>query len=555
MVGRNPFLKLRWGPYTLTAIDSNKSPLLPPLAPTHLRVTGVNSGELTVQIRGVDTPINQDGSVELNRPLVTENSSIEVYIEGPLPSVLKTSPKSSTVDSVFSHGEFQHFTLRYRGAVGDIEWLWVTAAGQLKISLESFPTKMDYRDDFRQIRQDLDRLAPTLTASPSGAAGGGFDVSLERDQASALEWIELVRREYSGLASSIARLLPALRRQVDRSVQIVSSDRLRNLRPISRRQASQIGGNSIRPVLVRNCTDSEATALNGHLRWEVDRLRMATSNVANASWFGAFDADVKSLIAELQRSTAQWSSVLIHVPPVVELPGLQTKLRDPLYEIVFRHLRKVRSALVPLDDAVLVGLKDLPTLYEYWVFLRTIEILRKRFNKVVSFSEPLVQRVGAQLVMVQGRKSEVHLRDDNGREIRCQYNRTFTRLPTTNQRPDSVIWVKDSEHMLIIDAKYRIGADSEYQLQFGMPGPLAEDINVIHRYRDAIVFNKPPYRQFSHGGLIAFPGRESPRFRNHRFFRSWQSVRVGGIPMLPSGTQLMEEVLEQYLIQLPGGTS
>lgn len=555
MVGRNPFLILRWGPYTLTALGSNKSPSLPPAAQTHLRVTGADSKELAVQIRGVDTSFNQDGTVELDRPLVTENASIEVYVEGPLPSVLKTSPKSSTVDSVFSHGEFQHFNLRYRGSVGDIEWIWTTAAGTLEISLESFPTKMDYRNDFRQIREDLERLAPTLTASSSGAAGGGFDVSLERDQASALEWIELVRREYIGLTSSIARLLPVLRRQVDRNVRIVSSDRLRNLRPVSRRQASQIGGNSIRPVLVRHCTDSEATALNGHLRWEVDRLRMATSNVANASWFDAFDADVKSLITEIQRSTALWSSSLIHIPPIVDLPGLQTKLRDPLYEVVFRHLRTVRSALVPLDDAVLVGLKDLPTLYEYWVFLRTIEILRKRFSRIVSFSEPLVQRVGAQLVMVQGRKSEVHLRDDAGREIRCQYNRTFTSLPTTNQRPDSVIWIKDSQHMLIIDAKYRIGSDSDYQLKFGMPGPLAEDINVIHRYRDAIVFNKPPYQKISHGGLIAFPGRESPRFRNHRFFRSWQSVRVGGIPMLPSGTQLMEEVLEQYLIQLPGGTS
>ncbi len=67
-----------------------------------------------------------------------------------------------------------------------------------------------------------------------------------------------------------------------------------------------------------------------------------------------------------------------------------------------------------------------------------------------------MQRVGSQLVMVAGRRSRITLQDDAGEEVRCEYNRAFVGLPTTDQRPDSVIWIDNVDRMLIIDAKYRI---------------------------------------------------------------------------------------------------
>ncbi len=79
---------------------------------------------------------------------------------------------------------------------------------------------------------------------------------------------------------------------------------------------------------------------------------------------------------------------------------------------------------------------------------------------------------------------------------------------------------------------------------------------MIHRYRDAIVHTQPPYRQIAHGGgLIAFPGRDSARYRNHRFFRSWHAVRVGGVPMLPKNTAMMEEIIGSFLDNQRGGAA
>ncbi|WP_162277394.1 DUF2357 domain-containing protein [Mycolicibacterium rutilum] len=497
--------------------------------------------------------IDAEGSAIVARPLVQENDTIDVYIDGPLPSTLSTAPNRATVRAVFRQGTFQHFTLQYRGAVGDVHWQWSTPNGQLTIELESFPTKLDYRKDFAAIRADLERIAPMLTASVSGAAGAGFETTSQNSQTTALEWMALVCRELDDLTEKMQRLLPMLRRRVDRSIRVLMSDRLRNARPISRRHQAQ--NRQSRPVLVQQVCDSEATPLNGHLRWEVDQLRGVVLSVTAAEWYQLLNSDLSAYVDQLLHRVTDWSNALAHIPPVMHLPNLQTNLRDPLYEGAFRHLRALRNSLIPLQGAALVGLKDLPTLYEYWVFLRIVEILRRRYAKVTSVGEPLVQRVGSQLVMVAGRRSRITLQDDAGEEVRCEYNRAFVGLPTTDQRPDSVIWIDNVDRMLIIDAKYRIQNDSEYVARFGTPGPLAADINVIHRYRDAIVHTQPPYRQIAHGGLIAFPGRDSARYRNHRFFRSWHAVRVGGVPMLPKNTAMMEEIIGSFLDNQRGGAA
>ncbi|MBB6713887.1 nuclease domain-containing protein [Clostridium gasigenes] len=66
------------------------------------------------------------------------------------------------------------------------------------------------------------------------------------------------------------------------------------------------------------------------------------------------------------------------------------------------------------------------------------------------------------------------------------HNKAYTSL-TTNQRPDTVLCIKnlnneDDNRIYIFDAKYRINVDDK-----GIVGPLEEDINVMHRYRDVIV--------------------------------------------------------------------
>ena len=48
---------------------------------------------------------------------------------------------------------------------------------------------------------------------------------------------------------------------------------------------------------------------------------------------------------------------------------------------------------------------------------------------------------------------------------------------------------KNYQYQYIFDAKYRIdfAERSHYKKKYGTPGPMEEDINTMHRYRDALV--------------------------------------------------------------------
>lgn len=545
MITSAPILTIRVGEYSLNAVLVEGRPNGERSARTAIDFKW--DGKIECAVAVLDQPLGAVVSLahSLTRPLVAENSRIAIYVTGPHSTLFVSSPRSNSASEVARHEGFQHIEVKYRGAVGDVQWRWITPVGTMTIRMECFPTKLDYRSDFEAIRAELEELAPTLTASPSGAAGSGFTATKDTQQ-STLEWLEMVRRSGLRLGESMDRLLPRLRSHLETSTEVLMSDRLRGAKPLSRRDFGTVTHHR-KAIQARVLKQGQSTPINGYLRWEVDRLRAMARSVVSAGWFDKLDPNISTPVLGLLSATEEWRTILAGIAPVHRMPSLHVSLRDPLYENAFRDLRLLWLALQPLRDAEPVGLKDLPTLYEYWVFLRITQILKSRFPLVISTSEPLVRRAGNQLVLTPGSRSTVVLADESGRKIRCQYRRLFRGLPTTDQEPDAIIAVEDGSRFLIVDAKYRIGQDAKYVNRYGVAGPLAEDVNVLHRYRDAIVGREPPHDRLAHAGLIAFPGAEREKYRYHRFYRSWLSVGVGGIPMLPSGTTLMEEAINDYL--------
>lgn len=550
MVGKGSLIEVRLGDYTLSAVRHGDAPPPGSDGATYVRVEVV-AKDVSALVSVGDHGMAMErsvGRVSLASPILGENSVVSVYVDGPIPSSLTTEPRADSSRELFSRRGFQHFEIRYRGAVGDVLWRWDTPVGSITVALECFPTKLDYRRDFAAIREALEALAPSLTASAAGAAAGNFDSTRDHAQSAEVEWLQMVKRNYDDLQNAVTRLLPSLRRQIQPQLGVATRDRMRRAKPVSKRAYAP--GRPTASVQVSTLVAAEASPVNGHLKWELERLRATALAATTAKWFDQLDPNLRSPVTALASDVATWLRQLHHIPTVMQLPNLQVRLRDPLYESAFHSLHALRMALQPLEDAHPIGLKDLPTLYEYWVFLRVIQILESRYPIVRQRSHPMVQRAGADLVLTPGRASEVVLADHAGQEVACQFNRLFTGLPTTNQKPDAVISIRGGDHLLIIDAKYRLGRDPNYIRRYGLEGPLADDINVIHRYRDAIVATLPPHRRLSHAGLIAFPGRESSRYLSHQFYRSWLSVRVGGMPMLPSASGLMEQTINDYLDEM-----
>lgn len=504
---------------------------------TFLEIDG-HTRELRVEVGGSQvTPEN--GRITLNRPILWENSEYDCYLRGPEPRFLVTMPSASTIRERFRGNSLTHYALKYESSVGDVALRWRAPQGDVTVRAEVFPTKLDYRTDFQLLKADLRRLSAALLTDIRGATGARVSPH-DRPQIRA-EWAEQVRREAENLSSAMRRLLPRLRQQVVGTTEAVPNDRIRSRSVVSRRSASGLAvGEEIHRVVVRSTAMTDSTSLNGHLRWEVDRLLLVGRDIRDAEWLAALGSDLRDAVLATLDGAETWRRELAHIRPVANLPHLQTRLRDPHYARAFTSLRRLRLGFEESQAPELLGLRDLAVLYEYWVYLQVVERLRVQYPEVVAYSPSMVREMGGQLTLVKGIESRIVLSDGRGRNATCYYNRAFSGLPTTNQRPDVVIEFP-TVGMLILDAKYRLGRSPQYIDQYGMPGPDVDDINVLHRYRDAIRTDEGG--SVIRAGLIAFPGPDEGAYRDHHFFRSWPKALIAGVPLLPGRTALLDELL------------
>ena len=75
----------------------------------------------------------------------------------------------------------------------------------------------------------------------------------------------------------------------------------------------------------------------------------------------------------------------------------------------------------------------------------------------------------------------------------------------------------------------------------------------MHRYRDAIVYKNgaSPFERTMFGAYVLFPYSNEEEYRNHRFFQSIEKVNIGGLPFLPSATELVSDMLDQLITDSP----
>ena len=197
-------------------------------------------------------------------------------------------------------------------------------------------------------------------------------------------------------------------------------------------------------------------------------------------------------------------------------------------------------------------MKNIAQLYEYWCFLRLVRLFRESFSLE---QQSLVQLRHLRLVIVlaKGKEAALTFRDTtSGKKLCLMYDRMFKGLPTVSQRPDNVIQLASEERMHILDAKYRLSYDDDYQRRHGGVGPTIADINTMHRYRDAIVIPHPLRNgEFRRGvvrsAAVLFPFPRESDYRDHRFFKSLAKVQIGGIPFLPGASGLAEGYIRGIL--------
>lgn len=150
--------------------------------------------------------------------------------------------------------------------------------------------------------------------------------------------------------------------------------------------------------------------------------------------------------------------------------------------------------------------------------------------------------------------------------ITLSYNPKSGQVPTVAQKPDNVLSLekktvnqvgKKVKYEYVFDAKYRVNPALEgsdyYNTISHTPGPETDDINTMHRYRDAIVYHNgaDPYERTMFGAYVLFPYANKEEYRNHKFFESIEKVNIGGLPFLPSETSMVQDMLDALIADSP----
>lgn len=232
----------------------------------------------------------------------------------------------------------------------------------------------------------------------------------------------------------------------------------------------------------------------------------------------------------------------------------------PGYRELYKYYLMLQNGISVGGDIFHMSVRDTALLYEYWCFIKLYDILRSRYT-LKSPDIIKVDRKGVTVDLVKGRPSRMtFLNTKTGERIYLAYNPSESVTQTVNQRPDNVLELEkkgsSTSYKYVFDAKYRIemNPDGLYYPDT-KPGPKVDDINTMHRYRDSIVYANPSSRftfeKTMFGAYILFPYAREEEYKDHRFYKSIDSVNIGGLPFLPSATSLVTELLDELVSDSP----
>lgn len=232
----------------------------------------------------------------------------------------------------------------------------------------------------------------------------------------------------------------------------------------------------------------------------------------------------------------------------------------PGYRELYKYYLMLQNGIAVGGDIFHMSVRDTAQLYEYWCFIKLFDILRSHYT-LNSPDIIKVDRRGVTIDLAKGRPSKVtFLNTKTGERIYLSYNPSESVTQTVNQRPDNVLELEkkgsNSAYKYVFDAKYRIEMNPDGQFYPDTkPGPKVDDINTMHRYRDSIVYENPESRftfeKTMFGAYILFPYANEEEYKEHRFYKSIETVNIGGLPFLPSATSLVTELLDELVSDSP----
>jgi uncharacterized protein len=471
--------------------------------------------------------------------------------------------------------------LQFQNEVGYSTFeLWSKDKTILEVTLEIFPSKLDYRNDYERLLREVNDEIYNLAFHFIRKTYLGANIRLDGNPSRA-EFYRLIEKHSQQFIQAINRIerqphhtletiyVRARGDQLSKTDNYIRKYLQRKTQFVDVENGINIHGRAIMP---REGVKAKKelvydTIENRYVKWMIQRL----------------GDKVEDLILIIENPNKRWK-----IEPDKELidrlvkmkEALQSKIKSHFWKKIGRLDRSVMSLVLQMApgyrDAFQIYLtvskglmlqgrlyqmsvKDVATLYEYWTYLKLGQILSRKYTMV---SQDIIQvnRDGLFVNLDTNQKAERKFEHPITKEsITLTYQKFEGSLPTISQKPDTMLTIskkgKDYTFNYVFDAKYRVDyalEGSYYKSRYQTPGPIEEDINTMHRYRDSlVVMNNGPYERTAFGAYVLFPWGEEESYREHSLYKSINQVNIGGLPFLPQATDLVEQFVERLIEKSP----
>ncbi|WP_373232978.1 DUF2357 domain-containing protein [Cohnella sp.] len=452
-----------------------------------------------------------------------------------------------------------------------------------RLQLEIFPSKIDYKKDYEAILRDVNEQIYNLSFDFLRKTYNLMGLKETTNQ-SLTEFFVILQSMFQQLVRQVEWIQHAPHHRLRVENRVVDSARVKkaghaNIGFLSKHPhlLAAVEGQGLFRIRDKNYVPTHVletkrhvdydTPENRFVRWVLLRIQQRLKSIKQLTHKKGRSND-PILQGKLNRMQSELQRLLkfdfLRVGEISQLTISLVLQMAPGYREVYRGYLMLMKGLSIQNDLFRLSMKDLAQLYEYWCFLKIHDLLSRKYELVKQNAIKL-NRGGLFVTLDRTQSARMVYRNPrNGEVFTLYYNAlpTGDRSQTVSQRPDNILTLKkqDSamEYKYVFDAKYRINPAYEgtsYKRDYKTPGPQEEDINTMHRYRDAIVYeSNGDRRQFERtmfGAYVLFPYPNEEEYREHPFYRSIELVNVGALPFLPSATSLVERFLDELILDSP----
>ncbi|WZL71761.1 DUF2357 domain-containing protein [Clostridiaceae bacterium 35-E11] len=459
--------------------------------------------------------------------------------------------------------------INFKSNIGFTELvIFVEGQAHITIRLEIFPKKIDYKKDYYNILRDVNEEIYNLSFEFLRRTYLNMTIS-EKEGNSLTEYYSILRVIYERLIQSIKIVINQPHHILRTKGEILPYHKLKNG---NEKTVKWIAKNSHK-IYMRNEKVVPVKAMqfrkiptvntfeNQFLKYMLIEITEKLKELKRK--YEKLDRIKDELLLEKIEGMIKDISFYIHDSFLNRVSRFERKNYFSLvlnmasgYREIFKCYLILRKGLTLYGDIFKMSMKDLAQLYEYWCFIKMNSLLRKKY-KLIQNDMIKVNTNGIFVTLKKGETTKaIYQNPKNGEIFTISYNLGMD-SKTIGQRPDNVFAIyKDGrsvQYNYIFDAKYRLNSaeqGSKYQEIYQNPGPEESDINTMHRYRDAIIYHNKENQSIQKnifGAFVLFPYANEEAYKKHLFYKSIESVNIGGIPFLPEATQLMEKFLDELI--------